>query len=424
MKQVTAVVLGAGGRGRAYAQYALDFPNEMNIVAVAEPDETRRRTFAEMHGISEDRRFDDWETLLSQPRMADAILICTQDRMHYEPAIRALEQGYHVLLEKPMSNDLTECVSLAEAAKQVDRVFSVCHVLRYTPFFSTLKRVIEEGRIGDLVTIDMIENVGYWHQAHSFVRGNWSRAGESNPMIMAKSCHDMDILVWLAGADCAKLTSYGGLRHFTKENAPEGAPLRCLDGCPARDECAYYAPDIYFGVEDAKGLGLALTNDPSVEGIMEALRTGPYGRCVYHCDNDVVDHQVVAMEFENRITATFTMTAFTTDGGRTVKLMGTKGQIRAHMGKGVIEISDFKTGRVETIQLAMSAHGHGGGDRGIMKDFSELVRSGGKSESLSSAAVSVQSHVMAFAAEQSRLAHRSILIRDYMKEAVEGVFSS
>lgn len=419
MKQITAVVIGAGGRGKDYAQYALDFPNELSITAVAEPDDARRNAFASFHGISAENCFTDWEQLLSLPQQADAVFVCTQDRMHFEPAIRALELGYHVLLEKPMSHDPLECVLIAEHAAKHDRVFSICHVLRYTPFFTEIKKHLTGGRIGKLMSIDMIENVGYWHHAHSFVRGNWRNAAESNPMILAKSCHDLDMLVFMAGADCVKLSSFGGLNHFNEANAPEGAPLYCLDGCPVRDECAYYAPDIYLGNGDSSVLRSAVSNDTSNEAVLEALKRGPYGRCVYRCDNDVVDHQVIAMEFEGGISATFTMSAFTTDGGRTLKLMGTKAQLRAHMGKGLIEITDFKTGKVETIELMPSGHGHGGGDRGIIRDFTQLVRGEGSGESLSSASVSVQSHVMAFAAEKSRLEGKTVDIAQYMEELMQ-----
>ncbi|MFD0673047.1 Gfo/Idh/MocA family protein [Cohnella sp. GCM10027633] len=416
MKKITAAVIGAGGRGNEYAQYALDYPNEMQFTAVAEPDEERRRSFALRHRIDPARCYESWEQLLSGPRVADAVIICTQDRMHFEPAVKALELGYHVLLEKPMSNDPRECVTLGELSKRHDGVFSICHVLRYTPFFSTIKRLLGEGRIGRLMSMDMIENVGYWHHAHSFVRGHWRNSAESNPMILAKSCHDLDILVWLAGADCTRLSSFGALTHFKKDNAPEGAPLRCMDGCPVSSTCPYYAPDIYMDLDDetsARILRAAISSDTSNEGVLEALRNGPYGRCVYHCDNDVVDHQVVAMQFANEITATFTMSAFTTDGGRTLKLMGTRGQLRAHMGKQTIEMTDFKTGTTETIHLNATGH-HGGGDRGIMRDFVQLVRGDGPGESLSSASVSVQSHVMAFAAEQARLENKTILIEDFM----------
>ena len=415
MKTVTAILLGAGGRGTTYADYALDYPHEIKFVAVAEPDRGRREKFRKEHGIDESNCFESWEELLDKLRMADAALICTQDWMHFKPAMIALEKGYHVLLEKPMSNDPYECIKLGEQASLHKRAFLICHVLRYTPFFRTLKGLLEEGRIGRLISIQHNENVGYWHQAHSFVRGNWRNSGKTSPMILAKSCHDMDILLWLAGADCRDISSFGALTHFKAENAPEGAPKRCLDGCPAERECPYYAPRVYIGT-DIAWLPLAISNDTSVEGLLKALREGPYGRCVYHCDNDVVDHQVVNMEFENEVTASFTMCAFTRECDRTIKLMGTEGEIRGHMEKNEIEVLNFKTGYREVIHLESAGSGHGGGDYGIMRDFVSLVREDKSSKGLTSADISVQSHVMAFAAERSRLEKQVININEFMQE--------
>ncbi|MBL4934618.1 Gfo/Idh/MocA family oxidoreductase [Clostridium sp. YIM B02515] len=420
MKKVTAVLLGAGQRGAgAYAPYAIKFPEELQFVAVAEPDKERREEFKRLHKIEDRYCFESWEELMEQPKLADAILICTQDRMHYEPTIKALEKGYHVLLEKPMSYDAMECVSMGEYAKKYNRVFSICHVLRYTPFFRTIKKLLEDGRIGKLMSIQQIENVAYWHQAHSFVRGNWRNSKESSPMILAKSCHDMDIILWLVGENCSKISSFGSLGHFKKEEAPAGAPLRCLDGCPAEKECPYYAPKIYIDWIDnwqADVIRKVVSIDTSEEALLKALKEGPYGRCVYHCDNDVVDHQVVNMEFENGVTAVFTMCAFTYEGGRSIKLMGTKGQIRCDLDKNVIEVRSFVTGKREDINLDVSADGHGGGDLGIMRDFVELVRNEGKVEGVTSASVSVQSHIMSLAAERSRLENKIINVQDYINE--------
>lgn len=426
MKKVTAVLLGAGQRGAgAYAPYAIEFPEELQFVAVAEPDEKRREEFKKVHKIQDKYCFESWEELMEQPKLADAILICTQDRMHYEPTIKALEKGYHVLLEKPMSYDAKECVSMGEYAKKYNRVFSICHVLRYTPFFRTIKKLLEDGRIGKLMSIQQIENVAYWHQAHSFVRGNWRNSKESSPMILAKSCHDMDIILWLVGADCSKISSFGSLGHFKKEEAPAGAPERCLDGCPAEKECPYYAPKIYIDWIDnwqADVIRKVVSIDTSKKELLKALKEGPYGRCVYHCDNDVVDHQVVNMEFENGVTAVFTMCAFTYEGGRSIKLMGTKGQIRCDMEKNIIEVRSFVTGKKEEINLDVSAGGHGGGDLGIMRDFVELVRNEGKVEGVTSASVSVQSHIMSLAAERSRLENKIINVRDYIDEIKKDIF--
>lgn len=405
MEKVKAVLIGAGMRGMfAYAPYALNHPNELEFIAVAEPDEERRRLFAQKHNIPDELCFRSWEELLDQGRIADSALICTQDSMHFQPALKALAAGYHILLEKPMSNNVEECAALEMAAQKYSRLFQICHVLRYTPFFSNIKKLLETKRIGELVSIQHNENVGYYHQAHSYVRGNWRNSIEASPMILAKSCHDLDILVWLAGADCSKLSSFGGLMHFRTENAPENAPDRCSDGCPVEEECPYNALKLY-NFDDGKWqtgvLRKAVCMEDTPEALLHALKTGPYGRCVYRCDNDVVDHQVLNIEFANGVTAAFTMCAFTKEISRTIKLMGTMGEIRGHMELNEIEILDFCTGNSETIKLHASELGHGGGDEGIIRDFIRAVNTEGD-RGLSSIGKSVQSHLMAFAAEESR----------------------
>ncbi|MGG1637423.1 Gfo/Idh/MocA family protein [Paenibacillus sp. NRS-1760] len=414
MKKVTVAIIGAGLRGVNYLEYALAHPNELQVVAVAEPVAERRKSFQARHNIADNMCFENWDDFFAMPKLADAVLICTQDKQHFDPTMKALEAGYHVLLEKPMSPDAKECLLMGEKASQLNRVFSICHVLRYTNFFSTIKELLEKETIGKLMSITHNENVGFWHQAHSFVRGNWSRKEDSSPMILAKSCHDLDILLWLAGSECVRVSSFGSLSHFTADQAPAGAPLRCLDGCPVSDECLYYAPNYYL-TEDTNWPTSAISNDLSYSARYKALEEGPYGRCVYHCDNDVVDHQVVNLEFANSVTAAFTMSAFTRDVSRTIKLMGTKGEIRGAMEKNEIEVIHFGSGKIERIAFEdMGGHvGHGGGDMGLLKDFLKLVREDGKSEGLTSASQSVQSHLMAFAAEQSRVDGNSINLKDF-----------
>ena len=226
MKPITAIVLGAGSRGSTYARYAKDFPGELQIVAVAEPREDRRKILAEELGVPEENRFASWQALLAKQRMADCAFVCTLDDDHTAPALRAMELGYHLLLEKPMSNTEKECRLIADTARQTGRTLAVCHVLRYTPFYMTLKKLIDQGEIGQVEAINQIENVGYWHQAHSFVRGNWRTVRETSPMLLQKYCHDMDIILWLMGRDCKRVQSFGSLRHFTPEQAPQGAPAR------------------------------------------------------------------------------------------------------------------------------------------------------------------------------------------------------
>ncbi|MFB9327964.1 Gfo/Idh/MocA family protein [Paenibacillus aurantiacus] len=414
MKKVTVALIGAGLRGINYLDYALQHPDELQVVAVAEPVAQRRDSFKSKHRLTDDQCFASWDEFFAAPKLADAVLICTQDQQHFEPTMKALEAGYHVLLEKPMSPDAKECILMGEKASQVDRVFSICHVLRYTHFFATIKHLLDSGAIGKLQSITHNENVGYWHQAHSFVRGNWSKKAESSPMILAKSCHDLDILLWLAGSDCTRVSSFGSLSHFTSKQAPEGAPLRCLDGCPVSDECLYYAPKHYL-TEDTNWPTSAISDDLSYEARYKALQEGPYGRCVYHCDNDVVDHQVVNLEFANSVTVAFTMSAFTRDVSRTIKLMGSNGEIRGAMEKNEIEIIRFGSDSVERISLEdKGGHvGHGGGDMGLIKDFVQLVSEDGRRQGLTSANQSVQSHLMAFAAEQSRVEGRVIDLASY-----------
>ncbi len=416
MNQVSVAIIGAGIRGDNYLLYALNHPDELRVVAVAEPNEQRRQAFKLKHGLTDDVCFTGWEEFFSLPKMADAVLISTQDKMHYEPTLQALRAGYHVLLEKPMSPDPLECIEMADVASQTNRILSICHVLRYTKFFATIKSILDDGIIGRLISIQHNENVGHWHQAHSFVRGNWNRKEESSPMILAKCCHDMDILLWLADAECKHVSSFGSLTHFKSDEAPEGAPKRCLDGCPASVNCPYYAPNLYL-TNRLDWPTSAISDDSSYDARYKALQEGPYGRCVYHCDNDVVDHQVVNMEFANEVTVAFTMCAFTRDINRTIKLMGTKGEIRGAMEKNEIEILHFGSGKVEQIHFDdIGGHvGHGGGDYGLIRDFIKLVQNDGRIESKTSAAQSVQSHLIAFAAEQSRIEHRVIEMHEYVK---------
>lgn len=406
MKKINALVLGAGSRGNAYAAYSEMRPEELEIAAVAEPDEKRRTQFAKAYNIPEENCFSGWEEALAAPKIADVVFVCTMDDMHTVPAIKALELGYDVLLEKPMSNTAKECIAIEQAVQKSGRVLAVCHVLRYTPFYQKIKELIDEGAVGEIATMTQIENVGYWHQAHSFVRGNWRNSDETSPMILQKSCHDLDIISWLIGKPCEWISSFGSLSHFTRENRPKGAPDNCMQGCPHSDTCVYYAPKIYLTGKTDWPVDV-VTTDLTPEGIEKALREGPYGRCVYACDNNVVDHQVVNMEFEGGVTASFTMTAFTADFTRQLKILGTKGQIVADMLDKEISLHRFSC-EEEKIPVPTPADcfGHGGGDFGIVESFLRLVN--GEGDNLTSARVSLQSHLMCFAAEKSRLEHRAI----------------
>lgn len=409
---VTFAVCGCGARGlEAYAPYQDRHPEEMKIVAGADIRPERLAMLRQRYHVPEDRCFASDQELLACPRLADAMIVATQDRQHVPTALAALDKGYHVLLEKPISPSLEECRALQAKAHETGRAVVVCHVLRYTRFYSTLESLLRRGAIGKIETIDAVEHVAYWHQAHSFVRGNWRNSNETSPMILQKSCHDMDILRWLAGKPCLRVQSFGSLDYFTPANTPQGAAKRCLDGCAAKDGCPYDAEKIYItdprtGI---RGRGkrwpcAVLASEPNEEKIYGALRTGPYGRCVFHCDNNVVDHQTVNLEFQDNIHATFTMTAFTQDCHRTIKITGTMGEIEGDMEKNALILRRFGRPQ-EVIDLNEEGgqfSGHGGGDFGLMSSFCKLIAAGG-TQGLTGVDASVESHVMALAAEASRL---------------------
>ncbi|MEU6712761.1 Gfo/Idh/MocA family oxidoreductase [Nonomuraea sp. NPDC046802] len=396
---VTLAVVGAGSRGTSYARHAVE-TGRARVVAVADPLDSRRERFPEA------AHYTDWRALAALPRQADAVIIATQDRDHVEPAVRFAELGYDILLEKPMAVSEEDSRAIVAAAERSGAVFAVCHVLRYTPYTRTLKALLDAGRIGDIVNVQHLEPVGWWHQAHSYVRGNWRRSDESTFMLLAKSCHDLDWLVHLTGKQVTRVSSFGGLMHFRPENRPAQAADRCLD-CAVEERCPYSATRIYLPLAGQDRWPLSvLTDDVSEQGVIEALRTGPYGRCVYDCDNDVVDHQVVNMEFEGGTTASFTMTAFTPAQHRQTRIFGTRGSIEGDGDR--LTVFDFVTGRAEIVESrptgdSTAGGGHGGGDEGLVEAFLTAVATRDRTTILSSPDESLHSHLIAWAAERSRL---------------------
>ncbi|MGO4538008.1 Gfo/Idh/MocA family protein [Paenibacillus sp. 2TAB19] len=404
MKTIKLAVIGAGARGfLSYMPYVQRFPREVEVVAVAEPNMDRRTRFAEALNLSSEQLYSTWEELLNEPKLCDALLICTQDQMHYEPTVAALRKGYHVLLEKPMSNNPMECVQMENIAREEGRLLSICHVSRYTPFWQKMKQLIHDGAIGNVMSIQHNENVGYLHYAHSFVRGNWRNDTLASPMILAKSCHDMDLIRWLVDADCTKVSSFGSLSHFRIENAPAGSTDRCTDGCEVESVCPYSALRFYMQDIEQNPFAALIADPPTETNRMNAILGGPYGKCVYRTDNNVVDHQIVNMEFENGVTVMFSMSGFTRDINRIVQVMGTKGELRGDLLSGRIELFEFSTGTQSVIQIPISSSGHQGGDDGIMRQFLSDLRSERYVDTLTSAQASLESHLMAFAAEESRL---------------------
>lgn len=464
---IKAVLMGAGNRGMTYGGYALKYPDKLNFVAVAEPIKRRREKFAQLHHISEDNIFNDWEELLIQNKLADVAVICTQDQMHTNPTITALEKGYDILLEKPMAHTLEDCLTIVQKAEETGRILGVCHVLRYTEFFNTIKKTIESGRLGKIINITHRENVAWYHYSHSYVRGEWANREISSPMILAKCCHDLDLLYWFVNDIPAKISSTGGLSHFIRQNAPEGAPDYCVEGCPIEDSCLYYAPRIYIDIEPIiqivqksnkrfykflmklrKDHVKFLTflakivpplkrlrywrdwpvnylyeeeeEDYSDETKRRILKRSPYGKCVYQSDNNVVDHQLVQINFSNGVTASLTMHGFSESEGRTLRIDGTKGTLRGRfMSFGeTITFYDHYTGEKEKIfqkELDVSGAQHGGGDYKLLDAFIETLTTK-ESSSLTNAREAIESHMMAFAADEARLHEKMVNMDMYHKK--------
>ena len=417
MKKAKIIILGAGGRGmNTYGEIVRSkekISEKVEIVGVSERNDSRREKFKEIHNIPENMCFKSSEELFAQPKIADGILVTTQDKQHLGHAMAALAKGYDILLEKPIATTVEDCKTIAAEAKRLGRKVMVCHVLRYTVFYQTFKKMIESGKIGEVVAIEANEDVAYWHQAHSYVRGNWRNSEESGPMILTKSCHDMDLLSWLMGKKCSKVSSFGSLYYFKKEKAPEGATLRCLDGCKVKEKCPYDAEKIYItgklGINNNTGFPIdSFVLNPTLENVTAEIQNGHYGRCVFHCDNNVVDHQIVNAEFEDGATASFTMSAFN-GGGRNMKIMGTLGYIYTQDFGNVITLQEYslngeKYESVDIRTLTDDFSGHGGGDSELFEDFVNLLLDDNYTNTtITTIEDSLQSHLMAFAAEESRV---------------------
>jgi len=412
-KPVTAIVIGAGSRGSTYAGYALQYPKSLQIVGVSDILEDRKTTMGNEHNIEEKYRFGDWSEVFKQPKFADAVIISTPDNLHYEPCMKALEMGYDVLLEKPIAPTPEQCENIAMQAKKHNRIVGVCHVLRYAPYFLALKEMLDKGVVGDIISVHHFEPIRFHHMAHSYVRGNWHNSKETTPIVLAKSCHDLDIIRWMLNEDCTEISTYGGLRHFTRNNAPEDSSERCLQ-CSVESKCPFSAVKIYL--RDKRYLYVFdLPNDKSKHDaiIMDKLKNTNYGRCVYRCDNDQCDHYAVNMKFESGTIVSFTMEAFTSYGGRRTVILGTKGDIVGDMKSFTVTdfLTEKKTVWAEDISDLPGYQGHAGGDWGIIKDFVLAVSNQDEKFLSSTVDISVASHLIGFKSEESRLSGKNLKLK-------------
>ena len=419
-RAVTAVVIGAGHRGRfVYGGQALAHPERLRILAVAEPDPERRDAMAREHGLGSGALFGDWGELLAKPQLADAAVIATSDTLHVAPALAALARGYHVLLEKPIAPHPADCERVVAAAEKAGRILQIGHVLRYTAFYRRVHEIVASGRLGRIWQIALAEHVGAWHMAHSFVRGRFRNRAIAAPILLAKSCHDLDLLVWLAQVRPARVASFGRLSGYTEARAPWGAPERCTQGCPVQASCAHDAVRFYLGPDDriaAVWPWSDVSPDPSREARRRALETGPYGRCVYRCDNDALDHQLVAVEFEDGLTASFSVHGHAVHESRVLRITGEQGELRGVLERGELEL--FRRGSLESEreQLPGSPLGHFGGDAGLISHFTEVVGRDAVQEMLASGREALEGHLLGFAAERAREQGRVIELAGYRRE--------
>ncbi len=421
-KKLTAVLVGLGHRARLYGSYALSHPDELEIVGLADPNPERLARTASVFDVPPERCFESAEALAARPAFADAAINGTMDRLHVPTTLPLLRAGYHVLLEKPIAPSRSELLQLLATARDTKRTLMICHVLRYAPFYVAIKRRVLAGEIGDLINIQTGEHVSYHHMATAFVRGKWRRRDESNPMLLAKCCHDLDLICWFkSGVRPLRVASHGSLTYFRPEKAPPGAGTRCLLDCEIEAECPYSAKKIYIerglwpyyaweSLEDREPLTL--------EDKLESLRTdNPYGRCVWHCDNDVVDHQAVIAEFADGTVATHTMVCNTPRAVRTIHLLGTEGEIEGVMEEGAFfvrhpTLHGRKIYEEERVEVNVAHDMHGGGDMRLVRDFVAVLR--GESPSISTTAIedSIYGHLIAYAADEAMHQHRVVEIAD------------
>ena len=409
------IIIGAGSRGMTYGTWA--YEHGMEIAAIAEIRRDRLEAAGNAWNVPAEMRFTDTADLFALGKIADAAIIATMDRDHFGHVMAALDCGYDILLEKPISPDPVECLKIEEKANALGRKITVCHVLRYTNFFSTLKDIIDAGELGKVVAIKHSENIGNFHMAHSFVRGNWRNDSLSSPIIMQKSCHDLDILLWLVGAHCTRVAAFGSLSYFKESNAPAGSSDRCLT-CPVAENCRFDARKAYLPALGGWPTDVVCL-EQTEEALLKALETGPYGRCVYRCDNNVCDHMSMILEFENGVTATFSLTAQTNSVHRNIHIMCEDGEIEADDAQKKIVVRKFVSCGCDsfeerTIHIRTNASGHGGGDAGIMEDFTASLSQ--TTESRSSISRSVESHIMACALEESRLTGQVMDLRTYRNQ--------
>lgn len=389
MSRVKAIILGAGYRGRAYAQYARAYPDALEIVGVADP--------VHADSIVAPQYWSDWRDSLSSRPSADIAVVTLPDSMHEEAALEALEAGYHLLLEKPLSTTEDGCKRIVKRALELGRLVMPGHILRFAPYFAEIKALIASGEFGEVISISHQESAGFRKIAHSFVRGNWSKAAESSPIILQKCSHDMDLFSWwLEGKRCRKVSSFGSLGLFRSDKMPNGAADRCVN-CPCEASCVWSAKKMYLESDELH----YLFADDSPEAMRKVIEDTDYGRCVFALDNDVPDHQSVNLEFDGGVTVSHVMTGFTSENVRTTRISLTRGEI---IGDGeTIVLKPFGGEPRKIVTSVDNSSRHDGGDFNLVSEMLSILARNDPDEIRRTTADSLAGHLICFAAERSRL---------------------
>ena len=442
---VRVALLGAGERGQLmFGLFARKFPQLFKYVAVAEPNDERRNRFQRDFDIPAENVFADWQDLLAKPQLADAVINAMPDVHHYPSTIEALRRGYHVLLEKPMAQTPAQCVGLIREAEKRNLILQVFLECRYLELYARMKRLIDAGEIGRVMAIQTTENLGYWHFIMSYVRGFARRSADVISFLSAKGIHDFDLITWISGARPLRVSSFGELSYFKADNAPPGAPARCLDGCPVETSCPYHAfkqyirpgfpripmslltgvplqafIDGYIRYPRLRSLSAYNLTSRDEEGRIRELTEGPHGRCVFHCDNDVMDHQVVNIEYEGGILATLALNAFSVTWERTMNINGSAGEIYSKDLSGRLEVRNFSPkNAVKRKRVPFNPLFHGGSDGVVLVEFARSVQNAHETkEVLTSASDALYGHLLCFAAEEARINHTVVDMTDFRHRA-------
>ncbi len=414
--QVNLALLGAGNRGQGiFGQYALDMPHRCRFSAVVELDAAKREFFAKNHNIAAERCFSSFDEFFAAGLDdLDGVVIATLEDQRIRPILDSMQKGYHILVEKPLCTNVEELIKLYDATVNYEKILIVCHQMRLAPAYRTIKEYIDHAGLGDIVAIQHSENLSYSHMAHSFVRGFFNNS-KLTPMLLAKSCHDMDIISHWTGMKAEKIASFGSLQYFTRKNCPEGAPEFCLQDCPHYQSCPYSVLKLYFDEDTDPAYLRQMGVIKDKNQLRELLCSNRFGRCVFQTDNDVVDHQTVQIEFDTGATCSFTMCGHNGVERRITKISMTNGEIEHDASEGTIKVWRFEPLREEVIKVSTKGT-HSGGDRAIMDNFVDAIVSGDKSSLLTPIKDSLQGHLMVFAAEESRKNGKVLNLDEYEQE--------